>query len=180
MRKRFFRSIFIFLFFCINLKISYAGESPDNLFQDSEQKQLQWCFLYSNLFGFDINYISNPRLFQSIAEWLGTPYKYSGTSKNGVDCSGLICMIFHDSYDKKMEGCAGDLYKSSEQIKRSDLREGDLVFFKINRKRVSHVGIYIGENRFVHASSKNGVIISRLDDPYYNRYFYKAGRIKNN
>src|SRR5204862_2190921 len=117
------------------------------------------------------------KLYQNIAEWLGTPYKYSGTTKKGIDCSSLICQIYHDSYDKKMAGCAGDLYKNSKQIKRSELQEGDLVFFKINHKHVSHVGIYIGENRFVHASLSNGVVISRLDDPYYNRYFYSAGRI---
>ena len=168
----------VFVFININLKASCPGNISEGSIEDREQQQLHWCFIYSNMLGFNINYINNPRLYQSISEWMGTPYKYTGSSKKGVDCSGLVCKLYRDCYDKVMDGCASDIFKRSEQIRRSDLREGDLVFFKIKKNRVSHVGIYLGQNRFVHASSKSGVIVSKLDDPYYNRYFYKGGRLK--
>ena len=61
-------------------------------------------------------------------------------------------------------------------VSKDDLKEGDLVFFKIHSRSISHVGIYLGNNRFAHASSK-GVAISSLDDAYYSRYFYKGGRM---
>jgi lipoprotein Spr len=63
-------------------------------------------------------------------------------------------------------------------IKKSALKEGDLVFFKIKQKRISHVGVYVGNNKFAHASVQNGVIISDLDEPYYKMYFYKGGRVE--
>ena len=163
----------------IKIKASDSLDFPENSNIDREQQQLYWCFIYSNVLGFDINYVNNPRLYQSISDWLGTPYKFSGTSKKGVDCSGLVCKLYRDSYHKEMNGCARDMFKNSEPVKRSDLREGDLVFFKIRKNKVSHVGIYLSQNRFVHASTTNGVIVSNLDDLYYNRYFYKGGRIKN-
>ena len=168
---------FILLNVC--LKASGPDDLSLNTIEDREQQQLHWCFIYSNMLGFNIDYVNNPRLYQSISEWSGTPYKYSGSSKKGVDCSGLVCKLYLDSYDKVMNGCARDMFKSTDPIKRSDLREGDLVFFKIKKNRVSHVGIYLTQNRFVHSSTTHGVIVSTLDDPYYNRYFYKGGRIKN-
>jgi lipoprotein Spr len=65
----------------------------------------------------------------------------------------------------------------STPVSREDLKEGDLVFFKINSRTISHVGIYLGNNRFAHASSSRGVVLSNLDEPYYKRYFYKGGRL---
>jgi lipoprotein Spr len=178
MRKIILPSVF-FIFILLSLNVVYAT-GPKNLDTNSidvEQQQLEWCFLYSNLLGYNISYVSNPRLYQGISQWLGTPYKYSGHSKNGVDCSGLVCKLYHDCYDKNMSGSAKDLYTEVKPVKRTDLQEGDLLFFKIRKNRISHIGIYLGENRFVHSSSQNGVIISSLNDPYYEKYFYKAGRV---
>ena len=146
--------------------------------QEQQEQQLQWCRQYSNILGYDITSVNNPRLYQSIGEWLGTPYKYSGESKKGIDCSGLVNKLYKECYDKELLGCTKDLYKNSERIKLSELQEGDLVFFKIKKKRISHVGIYLGQNRFVHSSLQNGVIVSNLEDPYYKKYFFKGGRIK--
>ena len=173
-------SILIMIFFF--LVVSIEANCQQNLSEaesvDKEQEQLQLCFIYSNMLGFNINSIENPKLYQSISEWMGTPYKYSGKSKKGVDCSGLVCELYKDCNTVVLESCAKDLFHNSEQIKKTDLREGDLVFFKIKKNRISHVGIYLGQNKFVHASSKNGVIVSNLEDPYYKRYFYKGGRLK--
>jgi lipoprotein Spr len=86
--------------------------------------------------------------------------------------------MYGSAYNKVMNGTARDLFKEAEPIRKSDLREGDLVFFRINKKRISHVGIFLGQNKFVHSSTQKGVTISDLDEPYYQKYFYKAGRIK--
>lgn len=169
--------LIMFLFFA-GIVANGQQNSPEAEPIDKEQEQLQLCFIYSNMLGFNINSIENPKLYQSIGEWMGTPYKFSGKSKKGVDCSGLVCELYKDCNNLVLESCAKDLFHNSEQIKKTDLREGDLVFFKIKKNRISHVGIYLGQNKFVHASTKNGVIVSNLEDPYYKRYFYKGGRLK--
>jgi lipoprotein Spr len=64
-----------------------------------------------------------------------------------------------------------------DPLSKDDLKEGDLVFFKIKSSRITHIGIYLGDRRFAHASSSRGVVISNLDEPYYARHFYRGGRI---
>ena len=64
-----------------------------------------------------------------------------------------------------------------DPLPKDELKEGDLVFFKIKSRTITHIGIYLGDNRFAHASSTRGVVISNLNEPYYSRYFYKGGRI---
>ncbi len=110
---------------------------------------------------------------------MGTPYKYAGQGKKGIDCSGLVCRLYRDSYNISLEGSSRDLYKKTSSIRKQELREGDLVFFKIRKGRISHVGVYLGMNKFAHASLSMGVIVSDLDDPYYKKYFYSAGRLVN-
>lgn len=145
---------------------------------EAEQMMLRWCFKFSNQFGFNISSISNPELYMVAGEWMGTPYKYGGRNKKGIDCSGFTCEVYKSALKKPINGSAQQLFKLSREIASSELKEGDLVFFKIRRKTISHVGIYLGENKFIHASLSNGVIVSDLKDPYYSKYFYKGGRIK--
>jgi lipoprotein Spr len=145
---------------------------------DPEQQQLEWCFVYSNSLGYDIDYINNPRLYEKVRQWLGTPYHYSGETKGGVDCSGFVCQVYKDVYDLILAGSSRDIQKETQTIREDELLEGDLVFFKIRKSRVSHVGIYLGQNKFAHASVQRGVIISDLSEEYYRKYFYSAGRIK--
>lgn len=120
----------------------------------------------------------NKKLIHFIDTWYGVPYKWGGKEKNGIDCSGLVCRVYQDVYKKKIAGTAVDLEKQSSHVKESRLREGDMVFFKIESEKVSHVGLYIANNKFVHASVKRGVIINSLEDKYYKKYFYKGGRIE--
>lgn len=87
--------------------------------------------------------------------------------------------MMQDSYHILLTGSARDIYKKVDPIKKGELREGDLVFFKIKKGRISHVGIYLGQNKFAHASTQLGVTISDLTEPYYQKYFYQAGRIKS-
>lgn len=145
---------------------------------DKEQRDLQLCFNVSKLLNCEVDTLVNPVLYQTVYDWLGTPYKYSGDCKEGIDCSGFVCMLYKEAYGVKLAQSAADIYKEVKPLKKSALKEGDLVFFKIKKKRVSHVGIYLGNNKFAHASVQSGVVISDLDEPYYKKYFYKGGRVK--
>lgn len=122
--------------------------------------------------------IKNEKLYSFIDEWYAVPYKYAGFEKTGIDCSGFTCKLYESVYSKKISRASKDIYASSKELELKDLNEGDFVFFKIESKNVSHVGVYLQNNKFVHASTKKGVIINDLNEPYYKKYFYKGGRIK--
>jgi len=117
------------------------------------------------------------RVVQAAQGVVGKPYRYGGASVKGFDCSGLV----YFSYKKagmKVPRTALSLYYNTTHIKMSELRKGDLVFFKLTRKKASHVGIYAGKNRFIHApSSGKRVMVSKLTDPYWRQHFVGAGRI---
>jgi lipoprotein Spr len=112
-----------------------------------------------------------------MCNWLGTSYKYAGNSNKGIDCSGLVKKVFGKIFNLQLSGGSSDIYTLTIPIEKELLQEGDLVFFKIAKNRISHVGIYLSNNKFIHASVKLGVIISDLNEPYYKKYFYAAGRL---
>ncbi len=132
---------------------------------------------YSELIGVSEKEITNIPLYEFIDEWYGVPYKYNGDSKKGIDCSGLAELIYASVYKKTIKGSAEAIFNQCKEVKRKDLKEGDLLFFKIESKNISHIAVYLQNNRFVHASSKKGVRIDSLDDPYIGKYFYKAGKL---
>ena len=173
------KHLFALYFLLIISTAVMAGGKKEVVQYDEEQQQLEWCFEYSNLLGYDIQSVENPELYKSIADWIGTPYHYSGNDKCGVDCSGFVTAIYKATYQINLDGSAKDIYKRSDAIRKNELHEGDLVFFKIKGHRISHVGIFLGDNKFVHSSTQKGVVISNLDDPYYEKYFYKGGRISS-
>ena len=109
---------------------------------------------------------------------LGKPYRFGGTSPTkGFDCSGLINFSFKKA-GLAVPRTTKQLYRASSPISRRHLKTGDLVFFKINRRKVSHVGLYLGNNRFIHApSSGKYVNIANLNDKYWRQRFVRGGRI---
>ncbi|NWF49415.1 MAG: C40 family peptidase [Ignavibacteriaceae bacterium] len=122
------------------------------------------------------------KLLMSIIEYLDTPYKYGGNSKKGIDCSAFTQTIYQNTISVSLLRSARDQFTQGISINnRDDLKFGDLVFFD-TRKRVKpgHVGIYIGDNLFAHASTKHGVIISSLDHSYYSKRFMGGRRIADN
>jgi len=134
---------------------------------------------YSQIFNISEKSINDIGLYNAIEPWLGTPYKFGGKSEKGIDCSGFVNQIYTASFCTALAGSSYHIYDKVTLINKEDLKEGDLVFFRINpRFTVSHVGIYIGENKFVHASVKQGVIISDLDEPYYKKHFKKGGKVE--
>lgn len=129
--------------------------------------------------GIDIDMKDNHALYVESAKWLGVPYRGGGTSMRGVDCSGLTTALYKKVYRKELERNSDDQRKKDcRKVKKSKLREGDLVFFHNGRKkkRATHVGIYLKNKKFIHASTSHGVIISRLDEEYWHKHWLSGGR----
>ncbi len=123
--------------------------------------------------------MGNKKLYSFVESWYGTPYKFGGCEKTGVDCSCFANALYKDVYQKKLSRSSRDIYKDCEKINNSNLKEGDFVFFKINSQDISHVGVYLSNNKFVHASTSKGVMVSDLNDVYYKKYFFTAARLKS-
>ena len=110
------------------------------------------------------------------AAQVGTPYRYGGTSPGGFDCSGLVYYAYRKAGIRVPRSTQAQL-RHARHIALSQLQPGDLLFFKLDRRPVSHVGIYTGNGRFIHAPS-NGkrVSFTTMDDPYWQAHFVAAGR----
>ena len=135
---------------------------------------------YSKILGFKLDTACNQKLIAKVTEWLGTPYRTAGVSKYGADCSGFVSQLYKEVYNVELAHNAnGMLFEMKQMVRRPELREGDIIFFRIHGRRISHVGIYLGDNKFVHASSSRGIVINDLTDPYYQRAYYTAGRPRN-
>ncbi len=112
-----------------------------------------------------------------IKRWYHTRYMLGGKSKKGIDCSGFTGLLCDSLYGFDLPRTAYAQYDPRFHVNKSDLKEGDLVFFKIGWHRyISHVGLYLGNHKFVHAAIWGGVIISDLREPYYARWYYAASR----
>ena len=133
-------------------------------------------FKYAMLMDVEVETVTNLSLLNFIEEWWGTQYRYGGTNKNGIDCSSFTGKLEQEVYNNTLPRTARDQYGVCEKVDMEDLQEGDLVFFN-TRGGVSHVGVYLGNNYFVHSSTNSGVTISSLADDYYNRKFISGGRI---
>lgn len=123
----------------------------------------------------------NKHLYREVKSWLGTPYKYAGHDRQGTDCSGFVMEVYKTVYHQKIERNSQKIFeKNCHEIDKSDLKEGDLIFFNTGNKnrRINHVGLYLKECKFVHASSSRGVIVSDVREAYYEKHFVVAGRVK--
>lgn len=125
---------------------------------------------------------TNPHDRDAIAataqRFLGLPYRWGGASPAGFDCSGFVCYVYRQVYDVSLPHNSSALYKKTKTVTLRNSARGDLVFFSTDRRgRVSHVGIYLGAGRFIHATSSRGVIISHLSERYYKRRFISIRRV---
>jgi lipoprotein Spr len=136
----------------------------------------------SRRFGVRITPEDHLYLYAEASKWLGTPYRSGGNTLRGVDCSGFVVAVFREVYGKKLaRTSAGILKENCRKVNRSKLREGHLVFFRTDNKKKkepNHVGIYLKNGKFVHASSSKGVMVSNLSEPYYVRAWMTGGEVK--
>jgi len=109
--------------------------------------------------------------------FLGVPYRYGGKDRYGMDCSGLVVAVFKKAFRLELPHSSHKLFKLGKDVEIQNLKTGDLVFFRSKTAMISHVGIYLGKNIFIHASSSRGVIESNLTSPYYRKRFIGAKRI---
>lgn len=130
--------------------------------------------------GVDIGLEDNHKLYLEAAEWIGVPYRPGGESKRGTDCSGMTSQIYKKVYHTRLSRSTDEQKEESSKVSRRNLREGDLVFFTSSRsgRKVAHVGIYLKNGKFIHASTSQGVIVSRLDEAYYSKHWISGGRIR--
>ncbi len=148
-------------------KESNKLEDPDNLASQ----------YFSQVMGVAVDATSNVKLYKFIYEWIGTPYRFGGNTQKGIDCSAFTKTIYDKVFNTTILRNSRDIFSMVNPLGKEELKEGDLVFFKIKSRSITHIGIYLGDDRFAHASSSRGVVISNLNEPYYSRYFYKGGRI---
>ncbi len=128
----------------------------------------------------DLAGCKTPELYFEIYRWYRTCYRYGGNTSKGIDCSHFVNMLWEKLYGKRLNSSSGSIFTQCKIVKGgfSEAVEGDLIFFKIKRKRISHIAIYLQNGKFAHATTQAGVIISSISEPYYKRHFYKVGRLE--
>ena len=122
---------------------------------------------------------ASKNLAYSIYSWLGVPHRDGGDNRRGTDCSGFVRNVYREAYGIALSRNAQKMYDNDvETIDREALREGDLVFFNTFGGGISHVGIYLQNGRFAHASTSRGVTVDSLINPYYAKGYYAGGRVR--
>ena len=116
------------------------------------------------------------KLYDFIYDWIGKPYRFGGESKRGIDCSAFARELYSRVMGQYLPRNSRQQFKYVKPINKEELQTGDLVFFKIKTRDISHVGVYLSDNKFIQ-SSKSGVNVASLEHPYWKRYYYKAGRL---
>ena len=159
-----------------NKKVIYTPPpfSPTNVnIETLDPLQLKYAIILDAT----VEQLLNLSLLKEIDQWWGTPYCYGGSTAHCIDCSAFTQIVLRDVYGVSIPRTAQEQYDISEKIGLEDLREGDLVFFNTEGHGATHVGIYLINDKFVHASTSNGVMVSDLNDYYWKPRFIGAGRV---
>lgn len=184
MWKRRFAIFFIFFVLLVSQSCTTYRDTVKNIYIPNEYELTMAALAdtLSEVLDIPLKHDQNDLgLYAFVADWIGTPYRFGQNSKKGTDCSGFAYALYLDVYNTNISrSSSADLMSKSQRIGKKDLKEGDLVFFNINNRRggrASHVGVYLKDDKFAHASTRRGVIISSLNEPYYSRTYIGAGRI---
>jgi lipoprotein Spr len=158
----------------------HKGSAPDAAGNTTIENYPALQFKFAILENCTVEELSNPKLLVFMDYWYGAPYRYGGTSRDGIDCSAFAFLLLSSVYGvASMPRTSREQYETCKHISRDALQEGDLVFFHTlggRHKGVTHVGVYLRNNKFVHASL-SGVMISDMNDGYYDKHFVGAGRV---
>lgn len=144
-----------------------STSDPDNLAKE----------YFSQIMGVAVSATTNSKMYQFIYDWIGTPYRLGGNSKKGIDCSRFAALLYDQVFNTAIGNNSRNIYSNVNKVKKEHLAPGDFVFFKIRSKNITHVGVYIGDGKFAHASTSRGVMISNLDESYWKRYYFNGGRV---
>lgn len=157
---------------------SHSGPSELGAFNIERAGYLQ--LKYAVITDATVEKMTNIPLLEVIDRWWGTKYCYGGSTESCIDCSAFTQVLMRDVYKTQLPRTSKEQYDNSQRIELTDLREGDLVFFHTTGRRksaITHVGIYLHNNKFVHAATSGGVMISDLNDKYWQPRFRGAGRV---
>lgn len=158
-----------------NTNSSVYGATSHPINKSAKHRNLKQY--YAELLNTDAKNL-NMDLYTVIEEWMDTPHRMGGLDKNGIDCSAFVSLVYLDVYGKNLPRISRDMGDNIKRKYDQDLKEGDLVFFSFGGKNIDHVGIYLGNDRFVHVSTKKGVMISNLKEAWYYKYLTRCGTPK--
>ncbi|POY36023.1 glycoside hydrolase [Solitalea longa] len=133
---------------------------------------------YAQELGVKENELNNVLLFRFIDEWMGVPYRIGGMTKSGIDCSGFTNLLYKNVYHLVIPRTTGEIYKELDVKPYTSLKEGDVVLMNYDGKKNSHVGVYLKNGRFVHASTSKGVMISDFNQAWYQKAYSAGGEVK--
>lgn len=167
----FFLLLSFFGFFLTACSSSKKSSRLENVPANSIQKK------YAELLHVPPYSISNKKLYEFVDKWMNTKYKYGGQHNSGIDCSGFTQILYGEVYNKKLSRTSQAQFDASRHISsRKKLEEGDLVFFTtIKGKKISHVGVYLQNDRFINATN-SGVLISDMNLKYWSERFVAGGK----
>jgi len=165
-------SLIVVLSSCHTRRAAMRGEAGELV-----KPQLSVAQKYAAILGVQESDIQNGRLYEFVDDWMGTPYQFGGQDKDGIDCSGLAQLLEQQVYNVNIPRSTSQQINVIKRKYEEDLVEGDLLFFDYDGKKFSHVGVYLQNGYYVHASSTKGVTITKLHDPYTYKYFSRCGSI---
>ncbi len=128
--------------------------------------------------GIDLSSANTLALYEEVYNWLNTKYKFGAQSETSTDCSGFAGNIYKRVFGQNLERSSRGIFSKCEPVNdKTELKEGDLLFFKIKKGIISHVAVFLQNGKFAHAAVHGGVRIDSLESPYYKRTFFKGGRL---
>lgn len=140
------------------------------------EKSDELQFKYSVYIDVPVELLTDTLLLSFMDEWYGVKYRYGGSTKRGIDCSAFSCEMLSRVFGYQVPRTVREQYQACTLLTKEELREGDLVFFN-TKGGISHVGVFLMNNKFVHASSSSGVMISDLNEAYFAKRFLGGGRV---
>lgn len=160
-----------------NLEQSNSKKSVYNSSSSYNLEKADWLQIkYAIMMDMPVEQLNNLPLLQQIDRWWGTKYCMGGNDENCIDCSAFTQTILQAVYGINVPRTAREQYDFSTHISNTEIKEGDLVFFKSGRT-ITHVGLYVSNYKFVHAATSGGVMLSDLNDNYWGKKFAGAGRV---
>lgn len=172
--------VFIILVIVLCALSSCTRKAYPDGYADSKRDRREKAEAYSQILGVKVTTKDNLRFYGEVVSWMRTPYRYGGNNRSGVDCSGFVRAVYRDVYNISLNRSVQGIYdRDINLISKKNARTGDLVFFRSpNSRTLSHVGIYLKDGYFVHASTSRGVVVDNLEQAYYKKNWQKTGRIK--